>query len=214
MTADPTTMSPSPFQRTVTDAHREARAALVDGHAPMDAVVWLSAHLAAVARVIEPAARRDADPLVVGRHHDALHALQRLLRVAERRHSGDALASAIDSGRLSGAMLRAIRDHEHAESELLQSLERALPAADIERLSTSYRHALEHAPTRPHPHAPHHGVFGAIAFRVDAVRDRVMNTMDSRHVPLPRVMAEPPSSGRWGSYLLGQMQPGDADTAR
>ena len=70
------------------------------------------------------------------------------------------------------------------------------------------------APTRPHPHLPHRGITGAIAFRVDAVRDRVLDTMDSRHVPLPRAPHESRTPGRWGSYLLGQMQREDADPAR
>ena len=39
------------------------------------------------------------------------------------------------------------------------------------------------------------------------LRDRVMDTMDGRHVPLPRPPVEPRPAGRWGSYLLGQMQP-------
>jgi hypothetical protein len=64
---------------------------------------------------------------------------------------------------------------------------------------------LEHAPTRPHPHTPHRGVLGAAAFRVDAWRDRVLDTMDGRHVPAPRAPRQSVAPGRWGNYLLGEM---------
>ena len=81
-------------------------------------------------------------------------------------------------------------------------------------LADGYLEAFVKAPTRPHPHLPHHGVAGGIAFRVDAVRDHLLDTMDGRHVPLPRQAREPRTSGRWSSYLLGQMQPPERDPAR
>jgi hypothetical protein len=53
---------------------------------------------------------------------------------------------------------------------------------------------------------PHRGLLGAVAFKVDAMRDNVMDTMDGRHVPAPRTQRRPIKSGRWGNYVLGEMQ--------
>jgi len=89
-----------------------------------------------------------------------------------------------------------------------------LDADEQRELAESYLDVLVKAPTRPHPHLPHHRLSGAIAFRVDVVRDRLLDTMDSRHVPLPRVPREARKPGRWGSYLLGQMQPEVVDPPR
>jgi hypothetical protein len=214
MTAEPIDAPRSILEETLDDAHWQAHTALFVTDSPMEAVVWLSAHVAAVVKTIEPAAARLADEAVIARHHDALHRLQHVLRVAERLHSGDALASGLDPARLRDALAHALRQHEQAESALIQAIERVLPEDQASQLVASYCDALEHAPTRPHPHAPHHGVLGAIAFRVDALRDRVMDTMDSRHVPLPRRPHEPAARGRWGSYLLGQMHADEGDTAR
>jgi hypothetical protein len=214
MTAEPIDTTRSILQDTLDDAHWQAHTALFVTDSPLEAVVWLSAHVAAVVKTIEPAAARLAGDDVVARHHDALHRLQHVLRVAERRHSGDALASTLDPTRLRDALAAALRQHEQAEAALVQAIQRVLPEREASRLVASYCDALEHAPTRPHPHAPHHGVLGAIAFRVDALRDRVMDTMDSRHVPLPRRPLERAPRSRWGSYLLGQMQQDEGDTAR
>jgi hypothetical protein len=48
-------------------------------------------------------------------------------------------------------------------------------------------------------------LLGALAFRVDAMRDKLMDTMDGRHVPAPRTSRESTRPGRWGSYVLGEM---------
>jgi hypothetical protein len=66
-----------------------------------------------------------------------------------------------------------------------------------------YERALTHAPTRPHPHLSR----GGLLFRLDALRDSVLDMMDGRHVPVPR---QPRRRrlipGRWGAYFLGQPQ--------
>ena len=140
--------------------------------------------------------------------------LERMLRIAERRHSGDALAAGLDSDRLHGILLERLDAHAETEHARLSALSEVLSVEEQRSLAESYLDALVKAPTRPHPHVPHHGVVGAIAFRVEAVRDRLLDTMDGRHVPLPRAHHEAPKPGRWGSYLLGQMQPGRNDASR
>src|SRR3954447_2550072 len=209
--------SGSPLGCVVEDAHEQAAAALAaETAAPLDAVVWLSAHLAAVARTVTPVStRRLGEPAGVRREaHRRDLELERMLRIAERRHSGDVLAAGLDVERLRTAIVARLDAHAEIEHARLAALADILGEDEQRRLADSYLDALVKAPTRPHPHLPHRGITGAIAFRVDAVRDRVLDTMDSRHVPLPRGPHETRTPGRWGSYLLGQMQPEDADPAR
>jgi hypothetical protein len=201
----------------VEDAHAQASGALdPESFSPLDAVAWLSAHLAAVGRTIGPVAtRRLGESAVILREgHRRDLELERMLRIAERRHSGDVLASGLDIERLRTSIVSRLDSHAELEHRRLAALADLLDDDEQRQLAESYLDALVKAPTRPHPHLPHRGISGAIAFRVDAVRDRLLNTMDSRHVPLPRAPHETRRPGRWGSYLLGQMQQEDADPAR
>jgi hypothetical protein len=201
----------------VEDAHAQAAAALAaETPAALDAVVWLSAHLAAVGRAVTPVAtRRLREPAALVREgHRRDLELERMLRIAERRHSGDVLASGLDSERVRAAILARLDAHAELEHARLARLDDALDEGERGRLAEAYLDALAKAPTRPHPHLPHRGLSGAIAFRVDALRDRLLDTMDSRHVPLPRVAHEARKPGRWGSYLLGQMQAEVVDPPR
>ena len=201
----------------VEDAHTQALTSLTaEGGKALDAVVWLSAHLAAVARTVRPAASRVLEePAAVLRDITRRDVeLERMLRIAERRYSGDALAASLDAERLRLSLLERLEAHSETEHVRLAALTDALTVDEQRRLAELYLDALVKAPTRPHPHLPHDGVVGAIAFHVEAVRDRLLDTMDGRHVPLPRAPHEPRSSGRWSSYLLGQMQPGRDDASR
>src|SRR3954447_5764907 len=210
-------ISDSALACVVEDAHKQAGAALTAGaSSPLDAVVWLSAHLAAVGRAITPVAtRRLGETAAVRREaHRRDLELERMLRIAERRHSGDVLASGLDSERLRTSIIARVDAHAQIEHARLAALADLLDEDEQRRLAEAYLDALVKAPTPPHPHPPPHGVAGAIAFRVDAVRDRLLDTMDSRHVPLPRAPRETRTPGRWGSYLLGQMQREDAGPAR
>lgn len=201
----------------VEDAHTQALAALTGSNPrPLDAIVWLSAHLAATARTVRPvASRRLQEPPAAVRDITRRDVeLERMLRIAERRHSGDALAAGLDADRLRNALLERLEAHAESEHARLAALGDVLSAEEERALAESYLDALVKAPTRPHPHLPHHGVVGAIAYRVEAVRDHLLDTMDGRHVPLPRNPHEPRRPGRWGSYLLGQMQSAPDDESR
>jgi hypothetical protein len=207
----------SVLQCVVEDAHEQAAAALHPGAArPLDAVVWLSAHLAAVTRSLHPAAERVLGPSMASRaeRHRRDLELERMLRIAESRYSGDALAAGLDAERIRAGLLDRLHAHAASEHERVAALADALSSAEQRSLAEAYLDALVKAPTRPHPHLPHQGVVGAIAFRVDAIRDRVLDTMDARHVPVPRQVREHRTPGRWSSYLLGQMQPRETDPSR
>jgi hypothetical protein len=171
---------------------------------PMDAVVWASAHLATVERTLYPMAARRLRPRsgVPALRQQAIE-MERVLRLLEQRYAGDALAHRVDAGALTRELRDLLPQHIDAERQLLRRLEPTLPRDRREALAAEYRSRLEHAPTRPHPHAPHRGPFAALAFRVDALRDRILDTMDARHVPAPRPRPRRREPGQWGLYLLG-----------
>ena len=185
-------------------AHAGALSAL-DDKRYLDAVVWLSAHLAAMQHTVHRASKRTRS-LAEARAAD--RGLEALLRRAEQHFAGDSLAAGIDHVELDSALRRAFDVHCRTEKALLDELAESLPAEQLAGLVASYASALRHAPTRPHPHVPHRGALGALAFRIDALRDKMMDTMDGRHVPAPREAPFRKEPGRWGSYLLGEMQGG------
>jgi hypothetical protein len=205
MTAQPVSGTDHPFLGTLSDAHQHALDAL-EANQPLDAVVWLSAHLAACQRTVHRAAAHlPAAARALQAQRSVDFELEHALRRAEQHHAGDSLAAQLNEDRLDAVLRRALDAHSDAERVLVAGLIERIDAHDVDELVASYDHALRHAPTRPHPHMPHRGVLGAVAFKVDAIRDKVMDTMDGRHVPAPRKERRPARTGRWGSYVLGEM---------
>jgi hypothetical protein len=216
-TAAETPTSPSPLgdglRAMLSKAHDEATALLnnEDGKR-LDVVSWLSAHVAAFEHAIYPVAKRRLPD-----GHDLLEEdrkvasmLIRTLRHVERLHSGDVLASNLSAGRLRERLGDLVREQRDVQSRIIDGLEKALDPAEVSYLAKSYTDALAHAPTRPHPH-----VGSGVMFRLDSLRDRILDTMDGRHVPIPRIPKSRIMPGRWGSYLLGQqheqLEPSEAD---
>ena len=201
MTTQPTIDTMSLTEATDA-AHRGALAAMDDSRY-LDAVVWLSAHVAAMQRTVHGSVRR-SHRLAEARAAD--RGLETVLRRVEQHFAGDALAAQLGEHELDGALRRAFELHSRTEKALLEELIERLPAEQVAALAAAYSDALRRAPTRPHPHVPHNGILGAVAFRLDAWRDKVMDTMDGRHVPSPRVEIPRKAVGRWGRYFLGEME--------
>jgi hypothetical protein len=199
------------LRSVVTHAEAEAERLLdTAGTAPLDVVAWLSAHVAALERSVHPVARHvlpDGDQMVA-KNREIAGRLTRTLRVVERRYSGDVLASGLNSDRLFDSLRSLVDEHHVAEGELVDRLLVALSADGQAALIKSYESALEHAPTRPHPHLHR----GGLMFRLDGLRDRILDAMDGRHVPVPRLARHHVTPGRWGSYFLGQPHDQDSDT--
>jgi hypothetical protein len=194
----------------VTDATRRAVAALRAADAdPLDAVAWASAHLAAVERTMLPLARRlddvDANDIAVVRRLGRRLHLE--LRRLEQVSSGDAHAAGTDGLALRRRLVGRLEEFTAAESALLRALFARLGADATAAVAAADQHSLAVAPTRPHPYAPHRGMLGAVTFRLEALRDRVLDTMDGRHVPVPRPQRAVREPGRWGQYLLGGVPP-------
>lgn len=73
---------------------------------------------------------------------------------------------------------KACRKHVALEDQVLMTMRQTVPDHVLEQLGTAFRRARQHAPTRPHPHAPKKPAAavkaaGAAAAVVDAVRDEV-----------------------------------------
>jgi hypothetical protein len=202
---------PRPDLRSVvTHAEAEAERLLeTAGTAALDVVAWLSAHVAALNRSVYPVAKKALPDgsAVVAKNREIVGRLTRTLRVVERHYSGDALASGLNAERLFESLRTLVAEHHLAEGQLVDRLTESLSAPDQKALIASYESALEHAPTRPHPHLSRSG----LVFRIDGLRDRILDAMDGRHVPVPRLTKEHIKPGRWGSYLLGQQHDGDQD---
>ncbi len=66
----------------------------------------------------------------------------------------------------------------------------------------AYQRALEVGPTRPHPHAPHAAVLVTLAYHLNAARDHVLDTLDSRPVPPTAPRRGEVRADRWRSRVV------------
>jgi hypothetical protein len=133
-----------------------------------------------------------------------------VLRRLEQVAAGDVHAPRGAADLLRSQLLTLLADHASTEYVPVEELARILGPDGTEAVAARYDHAMVHGPTRPHPHAPHGVVVvERIAFAVDRVRDRVLDVLDARHVPIPTPRRAPRPQGRWSSYALGSMQVGE-----
>jgi hypothetical protein len=173
---------------TAAAAHHRARAALASpDDRVMDAVVWLSAHLTAMEHVVYPFVRTNlpTDREQLDEQRRLNRRMQRTLRFLEQQWAGDALARPDPGHRLQSRLTVLLAEHEEGEEALLARLSDITDEAAHD-LAERYDHAIGHGPTRPHPHGPHRGRAGRLTYAFDAVRDHILDVLDSRHIPLPR----------------------------
>jgi hypothetical protein len=194
--------SDTDLRSTLGGAHDRTDALLADPQGNrLEVVAWMSAHIAAFEHAVYPVVRRTVPDgiALVKADREVMSRTARTLRMLERRLSGDVLAVGWSAERLGDRISALVAEHRTILGRILDALESVLDQPALEALARSYEEALAHAPTRPHPHL-HFGMM----FRLDALRDKILDTMDGRHVPLPRVARTPITPGRWGAYLLGQ----------
>lgn len=197
---------PDGFLAAVEHAHQEAaRGFTGDRRAMLEAVSWLSAHLAAVGRVVHPAASRalpDGRQRVADQQRSALE-LQRVLWQLDRHLTGDVRSSHVAIPVLLRRLEAQLARHERGERALLVRLTQALPAERLAALGTAYADALADGPTRPHPHTIDRPGLRRVAFALEAAADRIRDALDSRHSPTRSPAPPPRPQGRWTVYLFG-----------
>ena len=203
-----TTVHPSPDAELldVAHAHRHAYDALDDPAVnSLVAVTWASAHLAAVERVLYPAALQvlpdGAEHVHVLRTTDGR--LQHLLWRLDRRLTGDIHLRQLPVPSLEDEVRNGLRAHADAEHVLMTELRRALTGEQQRALGDGLSRALVRAPTRPHPHTRHGRWTGRLAFWFGGVVDRQRDVLDSRSVPTPHRAPVLRPVTRWGAYALG-----------
>ena len=151
-------------------------------------VTWVSAHSAALQRVVYPAARhylRSSHPAV----DNAEATTRRLEHVAFRLHqwlSGDGRGSALDVPATKARLQTLIEQHLTELVDLTGELQAVLVASVWDDLLVRHERALAMAPTRPHPHIPHQGPAERVAFRLASAVDRLMDALESQpSAPVP-----------------------------
>lgn len=167
---------------------RDADAALLELARPrpdyVHVVAWLSGHVAALDRVIYPAAGRHlpAARQATDWQRARTRSLERTLRRLHAHLNGDASAPLRELHRLHSQLLQTLAEHNEGALDLLVRLQQALPAQDFEGLMARYEAGMQNGPTRPHPGIRHSGLAGQLAYRAAAVCDRVLDVLDSRAV--------------------------------
>ena len=185
---------------SVTDAQERIRELLgSDRRESVDeAVAALSQHIAAAQRVLVPAIGS-----IGATFTRLLHGLHAQLRLLQQANNGDSLARAVDVRQLLREMRAAFDELAAHETQLLDELRQRVSIDAWNDLIGEWHDALVHAPTRPHPFAPHPPLVDAALFRVTGWWDHLLDTLDARPVPRPRRSGPRRRPGRWGNYLLG-----------
>lgn len=207
MSVESTPAGDATYLAVVGDVPQQTLAAMRASHTPsLSAVVSLSVHLAAVQHAIVPQVSRVLDD---SRAVESLRSgslgVERRLRVLELYLTGD--VTALDKPRAIQALIDAVDAQSQRETRVLQRLAGRLSDDEQRALAEKYMHALLHAPSRPHPNSPHGATLGSLAFHVNSWRDRVMDTLDSRYLPVQRRLREPLRHGRLRRGLMGQPPP-------
>ena len=164
-----------------------------------DEIASMSGHLAALESFVLPVARRrlsgtglGAIDLRVQAHH-----LKRVLRRMEGRLRGGPRTGRSSTHDLHASMVKEFDALVAGEQEMVGHLNAQLDPVRRDRLVSVLARTSLRAPTRPHPHVPHIRGLSALAYRVCARLDRVLDTVDGRalHRRSPAASAAPAQAG-------------------
>lgn len=205
-TGGPVAASEPGLQAELDHAHESARHGLDDPtENTLTAVTWASAHLAAVDRVLYPAAcaALDGGRKRVQEQRAVDRRLQLVLWELDRRLTGDVHLRRVPVPVLEDGVRRGLQAHEDGERRLVADLVRVLTPEQQHDLVVRLAAALLRSPTRPHPDTRHGRRSAGLTFWFDGVVDRVRDSLDSRIVPTPHRTPVPRPVTRWGAYALG-----------
>src|SRR5690242_15525981 len=140
--------SDNDLRSTLSRAHDQTDALLADPAGNrLEVVTWMSAHIAAFEHAIYPAVKRrvpDGSALV-GRDREIAARIARTLRMLDRHHSGDVLATGLSAVRLNERISAQVAEHRKILGRILDALERSLDHSELDDLARSYRKALAQA---------------------------------------------------------------------
>jgi hypothetical protein len=202
MTCAPLDQAPRTIKEATARAECWAGESLVTGERPLlDAVWWLSTHLAAADRVLYRELWKIRDRRVeVTAQRRLAREIQSALWTVDRMLTGD--------GRFAGhaielptAQLRiVVHEYTLGERQLLQGLSDSVSETQLDRLARKYATAVGQAPTRPHPLAQRTRALRRLSFRLLGRIDHLRDSLDSRHVPR-RKHAAVARPRRWSQSL-------------
>jgi hypothetical protein len=185
MTCTPLDEAPRTLKEATARAQCWAGESLVTGERPLlDAVWWLSTHLAAADRVLyrELWKMRDQRAEIASQRRLA-RAIESALWSIDRLLTGD--------GRLAGRALEPqivhlralVHEYTVGERRSLERLSDRTSQERLDRLAREYAVAVGQAPTRPHPLTQRTRVLRRFSFRLVGRVDHLRDSLDSRHVP-------------------------------
>jgi hypothetical protein len=103
-------------------------------------------------------------------------------------------------------------EHAERESVLLDSVLWTVTAEEARVLTRRLAYVAQHAPTRPHPYAPHTGLASRVSHRVLGVTDGFWDGAQGRSIPHTTHSRANPRNSLLTSYVLGV--PTFEDTSR
>lgn len=170
------------------------------------AIALLSRHLAAIEHVWYPVIERrlSGSSGSTWRHRRQASRLWRRMRLLQRCLAGDAQVAGLDCEALVSQVRRTTGLLASVERGMLTRLDAALPVEERDTLLRRWQHALDVAPTRPHPHLPHRGHAEPAAFTLARWTDRLLDTLDARPVPRHRQHRQQ-RPDLWTAYLTAQV---------
>lgn len=188
MTCTPPTEQPASLEDAAERAICWATHSLdLNGRPTLDAIWWLSTHLAASDRVLHGSLRRHRE------YRDAISAQRRRSRrvqwalwALDRHVTGDARLAGRDIAAVTADLRRAVADYAQAELLLVRAVSRGSDGASRQVLADAYTRAVRRAPTRPHPMLHRARLMRGTVMRAAAAVDHVRDVVDSRHGPLTR----------------------------
>jgi hypothetical protein len=178
-------------------------------------VATVSGYLGVAEAVLYPAARRrvPGGRTAATAQRRRARRIERLMHLIEGRFYGDSYAAGMNVEELQDELTRWVEAYAASELDLARRLDAVLSPGQRRALIGRFLAALAHAPTRPHPFAPHPRGFARIVLRVCGVWDRAMDVMDNRVVPGQRSAERSRPLSRWDRYFLGTVQFDDSPGA-
>lgn len=187
-------------------AHAGARGARADYPQIDTFMASTSRHLAALSAALLPYARN----LDREQAHDFVAQCRRLefaLVEAKAKLYGGAFAIHRTWRDVWADVVREFDATMELESQMVEALSGHLEPETMDALAIRLYHAELHAPTRPHPRAPHHGLSGRVARRMLNTVDRFWDTAEGRIIPEPRHPHDHSHDGLITHYLLADVDP-------